>query len=146
MTARENADAKDLAGRIILIVCREEYYPPALNSIYQQKREANSLPYVHKGLFIKGSPCGRAPAIAGERALCKNSSSVSLRLPPSPAGEGLYQVGAHDAPFYFISYSTVGADSISARIGYNVTFTQAQEDNILLYDNPIPPCHSERRA
>ena len=112
MTARENAAAKDLAGRIILIVCREEYYPPALNSIYQQKREADSHPYAPKELFIKGSPYGRAPAIAGERALYKNSSSVSLRLPPSPAGEGL----------------------------------DAREDNILLYDNPIPPCHSEQRA
>ena len=106
MTARENADAKDLAGRIILIVCKEEYYPPALNSIYQQKREANSLPYAHKELFIKGSPSGRAPAIAGERGLGKNSSSVSLRLPPSPAGEGLDAREGEPLPYNaYYSYS-----------------------------------------
>ena len=29
----------------VKVDCRGGYYPPALNSIYQQKREANSLPY-----------------------------------------------------------------------------------------------------
>ena len=95
-------------------ICRGGYYPPALNLIYQQKREANSLPYTNINNINVVGVIHESPIFI--RSLFKDDQWSPLRT-------------------YKQYYTLVGTGVLDDPLGVDVTFAGVKWH----LDKPLPP-------